>query len=125
MAYISDEDATLIQEKLKKTFPRIKFDIKTEKHLGTIDVALMSSDIDFSDIIGKGNGGRRINQYHLHRYGQHSELFEKIIKTIKTAGRQYYDNSDIQNDYSDVAFYISLLVGQSDNPYVKKLTESE
>ena len=33
-------------------------------------------------------------------------------------GTIYYDRSDIQTDYFDVAYYISIHIGKWDKPYI-------
>jgi hypothetical protein len=121
MAYMNKENATLIRNALKLAFPGIKFAVRKDTH--SIHVTIASSDIDFSDLNKEGvwgvKGYAQINQFHLHQYGQHEALFDKIINIIKTApADQWYDRSDSMTDYFDTAFYIHLNVGAWDKPYV-------
>ena len=48
--------------------------------------------------------------------GKGLELIEDIIKAMNC---QNYDNSDIQRDYFDCCYYISLSVGKWDKPFTK------
>ena len=48
--------------------------------------------------------------------GKGLELIEDIIKAMNC---QNYDNSDIQRDYFDCGYYISLSVGKWDKPFTK------
>ena len=121
MAYMSKENAALIRNALKTAFPNIKFAVRKDTH--SIHVTIVSSDIDFSmlDTLATWNhkGYAQINEYHLEFYGQHQELFAKIIDIIKTApADKWYDRSDSMTDYFDTVFYIHLNVGAWDKPYV-------
>jgi hypothetical protein len=121
MAYMNKENATLIRNALKVAFPNIKFAVRKDTH--SIHVTIASGDIDFSNLDKEGvwgvKGYAQINQFHLHQYGQHQELFAKIIEIIKTApADKWYDRSDSMTDYFDTAFYIHLNVGAWDKPYV-------
>jgi hypothetical protein len=41
-------------------------------------------------------------------------LLEKIVKTLNIGN---HNNSDIQSDYFDVGWYVSIKVGEWDKPY--------
>jgi hypothetical protein len=121
MAYMNKENAALIRNALKTSFPNIKFAVRKDTY--SIHVTIVSSDIDFSDLDKEGDwnvkGHSQINIYHLHKYGQHEALFDKIVDVIKNApDRKWYDRSDLMTDYFDTAFYIHLNVGAWDKPYV-------
>jgi hypothetical protein len=121
MAYMNKENAALIRNALKTTFPNIKFSIRKDTY--SINVTIASSDIDFSDLDKEGvwgvKGYSQINIFHLYQYGKHEALFAKIVDVIKNApANKWYDRSDSMTDYFDTAFYIHLNVGAWDKPYV-------
>jgi hypothetical protein len=107
MAYIKAEEVKQIREKLKKEFPKIKFSITRDRHI-CIDVSILKSDIDFSDI--KHDGYFTVNKYYLHEYPEHHKnLFTKIIDIIK----------NVMTDYFHTAFYFDLNIGKYGKPYIK------
>lgn len=122
MAYISTEDVARIRNTLKTSFPNLKFGVRKSSGGLSVDVTIKAGTVDFSDLYRSdswmGTGYAQINQYHLHNYGDHRELFEKIVDVIKTApSRQWYDRSDAMVDYFDTAFYFHLNVGEFNKPY--------
>lgn len=132
MAYITTEEVKAIREALKAKFgKKFKFSVSKRDH-SQVCVAIVAGDTDFSDILGSkvpgdyGFGSCDINAYHIteDRYNAHAELFNDILTIIKTApanvpgSKGWYDNSDIQTDYFDIAYYIDLSVGKWDRPYV-------
>lgn len=124
MAYISTEEVREIRNELKAQFPQFKFSVRKEHH-SSVHVTIKSGSVDFGDILRDGNFGTDINQYHLHNYGEHADLFNSIIDVIKTApgnaegGKVWFDKSDSMTDYFHTAFYFQLAVGDWNKPYVK------
>ena len=129
MAYISKEDVKAIREELKTTFPELKFGVK-KMHGGSngVDVTIKSGSTDFSDCFTHGDGYAQINHYHTHMYGDHQTFFDAVHKIIKTApikgdgywkNKGWYDRSDSMTDYFDTAYYISMNVGNWNQPYVQ------
>ena len=123
MAYITADEVRAIRNELKEKFGKdgFKFSVRNSNNMEAI-VTLLSGPTDFSDILGD-NDHMQINQYHMHQYGKHEAFFreiETIIKTapIKVGGRGWYNNSDVQSDYFDVAYYYSIQVGNWDKQYV-------
>ena len=118
MAYITSGEVKQIREKLKKEFPKIKFSVTRDRHT-CIDVSILKSDIDFSDI--KHDGYFTVNEYYLHEYPEHHKnLFTKIIDIIKNGSdRKWFDKSDIMTDYFHTAFYFDLNIGKYGKPYIK------
>jgi len=115
MAYISPKDTAKIRNELKRQFPKPwKFSVQTINY-SQVRVIILEGPVDFSDIAPKGR--IYINEFHLHRYGRHESLLTKIMNIIKYSGKQWYDNSNSQIDYFDVAFYISLSIGDYLRPY--------
>lgn len=133
MAYITTEEVREIRNELKEKFGKrgFKFSVRNSNKMEVI-VSIKSGKTDFSDLWADkkegdyGFGYAQINHYHLHNYGEHAELFREIEKVIKTApakakgGREWYDESDIQSDYFNTAFYFTINVGSWDNPYIKQ-----
>lgn len=115
MAYISAKDTAQIRAALKEAFPELRFSVQTRHH-SEVAVSIMKGSIDFSDILG-GSDTMQINHHWLSNYGRHTDLFEAILMVIKRAGTEWYDRSEIQTDYFDTAFYITMRIGQWNKPY--------
>ncbi len=119
MAYINAQETASIRKALKEHFPKCKFSVVKGAGNYSVRVALMSSPIDFSDILKTFNNVD-INEYYLANYGQHKNFLGKVIDVIKFGGdNKWYDNSDIQSDYFDTAFYIHFSIGKYNKPYIK------
>lgn len=131
MAYMS-------QEMKKELTPAIKAVLKKHGYKGTIGVNNHSSLVvnikegkhDFIAIANaKGQemaerrghryhpstGYVQVNTYYPEHYGDASEFLEELIAAMK--GTKWYNNSDIQVDYFDIAYYIDINVGKWDKPY--------
>lgn len=133
MAYIDTKDVKAIREALKAEFGKdFKFSV-TRDHYSGVRIAIMSGVANFYDgsmdttdkYSGRVNtfdGYTQLNHYHLHFYGEHEALFQKISDIAHTApglagGKSYYCNDDAQSDYFDRAYYVSIHVGKWDKPY--------
>jgi len=118
MAYIKTEEVKQIRDKLKKEFPDIKWSVVRD-HYSSIDVSIMKSKIDFSDI--QKEGYFSINHYWLDRLPQkHQTFFKKVIDIIKNASdRKWFDKSDSITDYFHTAFYFNIYIGKYQKPYIK------
>ena len=134
MAYISAEDVNHIRVALKKEFPQYKFSVTRDHHLGVM-IALMKGpafkDFEYLDRythetkIGTLNEDHhQINHFHLEDfYGkENAEILGKVSEIAHTApglagGKKYYNNNDIQSDYFDVAYYVSISVGKWNKEY--------
>lgn len=114
MAYITAERTREIKKELKQAFPKIKFSV-VNRHSMEVDVAIMESDIDFSDIL-EDRTHTTVNHYWIDKnYPTHAELLKKIYAIVNKGN---HDNSDIMTDYFDVGFYVTLEIGKWDKPYV-------
>lgn len=62
----------------------------------------------------------QVNQYWYkeHFSGKSLEIMDKIVKSMYSA--DYYDNSDIQTDYFDTAYYIHVQIGEWNKPFQVK-----
>jgi len=122
MAYISAAEVAAIRNALKDKYKgSYKFGVKSSAGKLGVRVTVLSGPVSFDDVTN-GDNTAEINVYHLDRYVQR-ELFEDIVKIIKTApatvgGDVWYDNSDIQTDYFDIAYYYRIGVGRDDKPYI-------
>ena len=134
MAYISAEDVNHIRVALKKEFPQYKFSVTRDHHLGVM-IAFMKGpafkDFEYFDRythetkIGTLNEDHhQINHFHLEDfYGkENAEILGKVSEIAHTApglagGKKYYNNNDIQSDYFDVAYYVSIHVGKWNKEY--------
>ncbi len=119
MAYITADRTREIKKELKAKFPNLTFSVRRE-HYTSVDVAIMSGDIDFSDIL-EGRKHTSINHYHIDRmYPTHAQLFSEMLEIINKGN---WNRSDLMSDYHDVGFYVNVGVGKWDKPY--QLTTKE
>ncbi len=133
MAYISAEDVNHIRVALKKEFPQYKFSVTRDHHLG-VNINFMKgprfAEYEYFDRYSgemkKDNldGHHQINHFHLESfYGkENAEILGKVSEIAHTApglagGKKYYNNNDIQSDYFDVAYYVSIHVGKWNKEY--------
>jgi len=126
MAYISANDVKAIRASLKKAFGKtIKFSV-TKEHYTKVNVCIMASSIPevTEYVMASGEDNIRINHNwykdHFKEMPVLLEMMNKIMQSIFHAegGLEYYDNTDIQTDYFDTAFYIHVGIGKWDKPYV-------
>ena len=135
MAYISTDDVKHIRNTLKKELPQYKFSVVRD-HTSSVTIALMKGpafkDYEYFDRythetkVGNLSDGEhhQINQFHLESfYGkENAEILGKVSEIAHTApglagGKKYYNNNDIQSDYFDVAYYVSISVGKWNKDY--------
>ena len=133
MAYISAEDVNHIRVALKKEFPQYKFSVTRDHWLG-VNINFMKgprfAEYEYFDRYSgemkKDNldGHHQINHFHLESfYGkENAEILGKVSEIAHTApglagGKKYYNNNDIQSDYFDVAYYVSISVGKWNKSY--------
>jgi hypothetical protein len=132
MAYVS-------QEMKKSLAPAIKSVLKKYGYKGSIAVDNHSSLVvnikeGVADFIGMANAknkeiaerrnGRyypsegyiQVNTYYPEHYGEAQEFLEELIAAMKGTG--WYNNTDAQIDYFDIAYYLDINVGKWDKPYV-------
>lgn len=132
MAYVS-------QEMKKSLAPAIKSVLKKYGYKGSIAVDNHSSLVvnikeGVADFIGMANSknkeiaerrnGRyypsegyiQVNTYYPEHYGEAQEFLEELIAAMKGTG--WYNNTDAQIDYFDIAYYLDINVGKWDKPYV-------
>ena len=54
--------------------------------------------------------------YEEHFNGSAKEFLEESFKALKSVN--WYNNTDIQSDYFDIAYYVDVKIGKWDKPYV-------
>lgn len=110
MAYMNAEKAKVIRDELKKTFPAFKFSVRVDNYTA-LRVSIVSGPVRFVE-----SNYEQLNYFYPDRYAN-ADILKKMIEIIN---RTNYDRSDIQTDYFDVGFYLSLDQGKWDRPYVLK-----
>jgi len=114
MAYISPEEVKVIRNNLKKEFPNLKFSVRGENY-SSVRVVLKSGDVDF------GNVDKSVNQYCINENYKDNEVARKTLSKIKEIiCKEWWDESDIQTDYFNTAFYYTIRIGEWDSPYILK-----
>ena len=135
MAYISTEDVKHILNELKKELPQYKFSVVRDHH-SSVTISLMKgpafNDYEYFDRYNNvtktanlsDGEHHQINQYHLEDfYGkENAEILSKIDTISRTApakngGKVWYNDSDIQTDYFDIAYYVHISVGKWNKQY--------
>ena len=135
MAYISTDDVKHIRNELKKELPQYKFSVVRDHH-SSVTISLMKgpafNDYEYFDRYNNvtktanlsDGEHHQINQYHLEEfYGkENAEILSKIDTISRTApakngGKVWYNDSDIQTDYFDIAYYVHINVGKWNKPY--------
>ena len=136
MAYINAEDVNHIRVALKKEFPQYKFSVTRDHWLG-VNINFMEgprfSEYEYFDRythetkIGNLDSHDQINHSSMYTltnfYGEeNAKILDKVSEIAHTApglagGKEYYNNNDIQSDYFDVAYYVSISVGKWNKEY--------
>lgn len=111
MAYISTEQVKAVRETLKKELPKYKFSV-TRNNCSEICINLMEGDIRVDETY------QQINHYHLEWYSDDIKILFANVKKIMLDKAEYFDNSDSQSDYFNVAYYFSFSIGKWDKHYV-------
>lgn len=137
MAYMS-------QERKKALAPKIKAVLKKYEMKGTISVdhhselvvKIKSGKLDLVGLhnkVAKADQEYRypqwgeykpsdyvdINPYHYSRfYEEDEEIVSFLSELLGAMNEGNHDNSDIQTDYFDVGWYVSVRVGSWNSPYV-------
>ena len=137
MAYMSQEKKKEIAASLKPILKKyqVKGTLSVEHH-STLHLTITESPIDFIGNYNKLSENRSPNAidrhiekdnldinpywYHEHFDGKALEFLKEIIPIMNNGN---HNNSDIQSDYFDVGWYISVEIGKWNKPY-KLIEES-
>ena len=134
MAYMNQDKKAVIKAALDKVTKRygIKYSLRVRNHI-TIVCTITAAPIDFmgnfkattgdlfKTISGHDPVYLPVNPYWYqdHFTGKPREIIGQLIDALKAA--DYYDRSDAQTDYFDVAYYFDLKIGDHNRPF--KLTK--
>lgn len=122
-------DLKIVNEKirgdLKRELPNCLFSVKKDNR--RIYIILLSGNFkafkSFTEAEEKGYFG--VNQYFIDEDHALTDEAKEVMKKVKKITDNYnYDNSDIQSDYIDVNFYLSLKIGEYEKPYIYKASSS-
>ena len=130
MAYVSQERkaqiAPLVKAVLKKY--RVKGTLSVQNH-STLVLTVKSGKIDFISNFTETVKNRSydcnatrtnidVNPYWFqeHFTGAAKNFLTEVFAAMKSAG--WYDNSDAQVDYFDIAYYVNVNIGKWNKPYI-------
>lgn len=86
--------------------------------IGNCDAVRKSKNIpDYNAVVGRECTYLQVNTYHVdsHFSGIAAEFLNRAVNCLQSA--DWYDRSDIQVDYFDTAYHISINIGHWDKPY--------
>src|SRR5271168_2202125 len=123
MAYIDQQRKGILEIEIKKVMPKNwKYTLKIRNH-STLSMTIRQADVDLIDAninAPRKSQGRpeyiSLNEHHLQ--GEYTDKLLAIFQSIKGAmcvGN--HDNSDIQSDYFDVGWYVSINIGEYKSPF--------
>lgn len=122
MAYFSQDDKKVVSAAVKPILKKygVKGSLSVRNH-STVVLTLTAGKVDF---FKDGNidpenrkWGIDVNPYWFqdHYSGKSLKFLAEIIPALKSAG--WYDDSDIQTDYFNTAYYFDVKVGNWKKPY--------
>lgn len=123
MAYMNQEMKAKIAAELKKVMPKgWKYSLGVDNH-STIVLNIASAPVDLLKIAHAAGYssvcGVQVNPHHMDRHFKDTEvgeLFAEIQKVLYGCG--YYDNSDVQTDYFETAYYVNVNIGKWNKAFV-------
>ena len=117
MAYITQDEKKIIAAALKvalKDYPTIKYSLTIDNNM-SISCRLTKGPKFFDP---EGKGEISVNHHHIAHNFKHEPEAVKILTLINECLHiGHYDKSDIQSDYFDCAWYISMGIGKWNKPY--------
>lgn len=118
MAYMSQERKAELAPAIKAVLKKygVKGSISVNNH-STLCVTLKSGKVDFmKDYGGQVRDYIQVNPYWYqeHFEGKSKKFLSELIPAMMKGN---HDNSDIQTDYFDVGWYISVNVGKWNKSY--------
>ena len=129
MAYMNQERKSKIAQNLKPILKKygIKASLAVRNHSsivlniksGTIDfIGNFNSSINTQRGDRKAEGSIDVNPYWYqeHFSGVAKEFLTEAMTALKSA--DWYDKSDIQSDYFNIAYYVDINVGKWNKPYI-------
>ena len=121
MAHITTNDVAAIRKELKEAFPKWKFSVRKSSGGLSVSVDIMQGTANF-----EGKRDAAVNEHWIDSMWSNAEdatVLKKISEIMHNApgragGRVFYNNSDYQTDYFDIAFYTNLNIGKWGKDYV-------
>ena len=110
MAYINQATKAQIKTNVDKILKAnsLKGSLSIRNHSELV-LTLRSGKIDFG-------GKQQVNHYYIDSSFDGQQA--KVLKELRDAlNGQNFNNSDIQSDYFDVGYYITLQIGEWNKPY--------
>jgi hypothetical protein len=122
MAYMNQEKKAVIAAKLKPVLKKygVKGTLSVRNHLSIV-LNVKAGKVDFFTDYGDREDalkfGIQVNPYWFqdHFTGKSKQFLAEAFDALKGAG--YYDNSDIQTDYFDCAYFYDINIGKWNKPY--------
>ena len=114
MAYMNQERKKELAPGIKEVLKyNMNGSIRVNNHMELI-VTLTEGILDF------GTLERHVSTNPYNIKNHYKGIAQKFLLELLDAmqGTIYYDRSDIQTDYFDVAYYISIHIGKWDKPYI-------
>lgn len=123
MAYMNQEMKSTISKNLKPVLKKfgVKGTLSVSNH-STIVLTLKSGKVDFFADYGDSEDARKfgidVNPYWFHEHftGKSKQFLTEAFRALKSAN--WYDESDIQTDYFNTAYYFRINVGKWNKPYI-------
>ena len=129
MAYFNQEKKKVLVQQLKEKFPGWKFSLKVIQQ-SVVVVQIKSAPINLVDDLICTPEQRehfkcssfQLNHYWLHTHfsGETLSEMQRLMDVINLRDTKYanHNRSDVQADYFDVGYYVNLVLGQGDKPFV-------
>ena len=123
MAYMNQQMKATIAKNLKPVLKKfgVKGSLSVRNH-STIVLTLKTGKIDFFADYGDREDARKfgidVNPYWFHEHftGKSKQFLTEAFRALKSAN--WYDDSDIQTDYFNTAYYFRINVGKWNKPYI-------
>ena len=108
--------AKIFRDWLRKVYPSCKFSVVTSRGYRTVEISL--SVADFNPFAGDNRKYYEINHYNIEGDPMLTERAKDMFLNICGYVNTYnYDHSDLMTDYFDTNFYITIKIGQYENPF--------
>lgn len=124
MAYMNQELKAKLAANLKKVVPKDwKYSLRVTNHSG-ITMQIKEAPVDLLGYLHVNSEYVRdyaclnTHGYKSHFKGAPEAVVDQIGKIITALNDGNHDNSDIQTDYFDVGWYVSVEFGAWDSPFV-------
>jgi hypothetical protein len=125
MAYISKEQVAMKTINLKALNKQygIKASFSGSNSI-SLTLTIHSGVIDFFEYLDSEIRDKyteiyylQLNHYYISEWFEDSKAKEYLLKAYSIMLEGHYNNSDIQSDYFDVAWYMHIQIGKWDKPY--------